>query len=59
MIFNGYFKNGNYEGFGSLYNNYGDLIYNGYFKNNEYNGIGILYSGNRIKYEGKFSEWKI
>ena len=56
IIFNGYFKNGKYEGFGRLYKNNDNhnLIYNGYFKNNEYNGIGILYSNGQIKYEGNF-----
>ena len=57
IIFNGYFKNGEYEGFGRLYENTYDnhkLIYNGYFKNGKYNGKGILYSNNQIIYEGFF-----
>ena len=56
IIFNGYFKDGEYE-FGRLYNNkYDDheLKYIGYFKNNKYNGKGILYSNKQIKYEGDF-----
>ena len=57
IIYNGYFKNGEYEGFGRLYKKYNDkhqLKYIGYFKNNKYNGIGILYSNEQIKYEGNF-----
>ena len=57
IIYNGYFKNGKYEGFGRLYKKYNDkhqLKYIGYFKNNKYNGIGILYSNGQIKYEGIF-----
>jgi len=55
IIFNGYFKNGKYEGFGRLYdNNSNELIYIGYFKDNMYEGKGILYSNKQIKYEGNF-----
>ena len=59
IIFNGYFKDGKYEGFGRLYDDHSyELIYIGYFKNNEYNGKGILYSNKQIKYEGDFLNGK-
>ena len=53
IIYNSYFKNGEYEGFERLYNGH-ELIYIGYFKNNKYHGKGILYSKKQIIYEGNF-----
>lgn len=51
--YNGYFKNGEYEGFGRLYEK-NIIIYEGYFHNGKYHGKGILYFNNIKKYEGNF-----
>ena len=51
--YNGYFKEGEYDGFGQLYNN-DELIYEGFFINNNYNGKGNLYKNGKIIYEGHF-----
>ena len=53
MLYNGYFENGLYEGFGREY--HGDkLVYEGFFSKNKYNGKGTLYEGGIKKYEGNF-----
>ena len=52
--YNGYFKEGEYDGFGQLYNN-DELIYQGFFINNNYNGKGNLYKNGKIIYEGHFN----
>ena len=50
----GYFKNGEKNGEGILFDKYDNIIYEGEFKNNKMNGKGILYNNNEIKYEGNF-----
>ena len=60
--YNGFFKQGKYEGYGKEYRNSyydKDLIYMGFFINNKYDGKGILYSEKRKKiYEGYFKNGK-
>ena len=57
LKYNGYFKDGSFEGFGRKYN-LNKLEYEGFFKNNNYNGKGILYKNGIKKYEGYFSYGK-
>ena len=57
LKYNGYFKDGSFEGFGRKYN-LNKLEYEGFFKNNNYNGKGILYKNGIKKYEGYFSDGK-
>ena len=53
IIYDGYFKEGKYCGFGKLYNSQ-SLIYEGFFDNENYNGKGILYKNGKKKFEGYF-----
>jgi len=55
IIFDGFFKNGKYEGFGKLYNKK-ELKYEGFFSNDKYEGKGNLYYNNSKIYEGHFHE---
>ena len=54
--YNGYFKKGEYDGFGILYQ--GNIMYEGFFKNNTFHGKGILYENKKKKYEGFFLNGK-
>ena len=55
MIYNGYFKNNEYDGFGNEFK-YGKLAYEGFFTNGEKNGKGLLYYNNseQIFFNGIF-----
>ena len=56
--YNGYFKKGEFEGYGRIYKE-GELIYEGYFIKSEYSGKGILYNDNaKKKYDGYFINGK-
>ena len=60
IIYDGYFMDGKYEGYGILYHNYtNNPKYRGFFEKGKYNGKGILYSEKCYKiYEGNFSDGK-
>ena len=53
--YNGFFKNGKYNGFGKLYNS-NILIYVGFFNDGYKQGKGTEYINGNKKYEGKFYE---
>ena len=54
-VYEGEFKNYEYNGKGKIYYSNGNLVYDGEFKNGEYNEKGKLYYTNsKLKYEGEF-----
>ena len=57
LKYDGYFKDGSFEGFGRKYS-FNKLEYEGFFKNNNYDGKGILYKNGIKKYEGYFRDGK-
>ena len=57
IIYNGFFKEGKYEGFGKKYEQK-QLIYEGFFLNDKYEGKGIKYDKGDKNYEGYFHEGK-
>ena len=53
--YDGYFKEGFYNGFGKEYNSFGRMVYIGFFSNNKYNGKGTFYYyPDKKQYEGNF-----
>ena len=55
IIYNGFFKEGKYEGFGKKYEQK-QLIYEGFFFHDKYKGKGIKYDKGVKNYEGNFHE---
>ena len=55
MIYQGFFKSGEYEGFGRKYED-NQLIYEGFFSKGKYEGKGTLYKNGNIIFEGNFSD---
>lgn len=57
VFYDGDWKNGDFDGYGTLYNDYGVMKYQGAWKNGQRHGKGLLYHGNGKKaYEGFWSE---
>ena len=57
IIYNGYFKNNEYDGFGNEYK-YKRLVYEGFYEEGKMNGKGILYYYNstQIYFNGIFEK---
>ena len=53
IIYDGYFKDGKYDGFGKLYDS-NELIYEGFFNGGYYCGKGISYKNEKKKFNGYF-----
>ena len=52
--YNGYFKEGIYDGFGKEYDSTGQIYYIGFYSNDNFNGKGNLYEDGKKIYEGNF-----